>query len=164
MTTGDMFMRVEASRSGAIQGESTDDRHRGEIVVRGWSCGMHSPAGAGSSAGPTGRTSFDALRITKRPDSASTKLMAALRDNEILREVVLSVRRPGPQPLDHLVVVGQMGRVVELTLATGPDPEEPLVESLAFVFARITVEYRAQDETGRPGTGSSFTAETRQLV
>ena len=161
MSTGDMFLRVEAARTGTIRGESSDEAHRDEIVVHGWSWAMHSP---GTASGPTGRATFDSLRIIKRVDAASTALLSAMRHNENLKEIVLSVRKPGPEPVDYLVVTGELGRISDIEFQTGEDPDDPLVERLTLTLGRITVQYTLQDADGRPGTTTSFTADVRGIA
>jgi type VI secretion system secreted protein Hcp len=42
MSHGDMFLKVEGTRSGTIKGEANDQSHRDEIDVTGWSWGMRS--------------------------------------------------------------------------------------------------------------------------
>ena len=85
MPQGDMFLKVEGARSGAIKGEARDETHREEIDILSWSWGMRAQTAMGG-AGRASRASLSELRITKRVDSASTALMAAMRNNDLLNK------------------------------------------------------------------------------
>src|SRR5262245_51725062 len=69
MPHGDMFLKVESARAGAVKGEAMDSVHGGEIDVVDWSWGMSSPH-ALAGAGPAQRSALSELRIVKRADLA----------------------------------------------------------------------------------------------
>ena len=98
MAKGDMFLKLECARQGPIKGEAQDDLHQDEIDVLGWSWGMHAHS-AVSGGGASGKATLDELSITKRVDSASTGLMSAMRNNELIKKGILTVRKAGGDAL-----------------------------------------------------------------
>ena len=47
----------------------------------------------------------------KRVDSASTALMAAMRNNELIKKAVLTVRKAAATPLEYFKITIQNGRI-----------------------------------------------------
>jgi type VI secretion system secreted protein Hcp len=155
---GDMFLKVESARSGAIKGEANDSVHGGEIDVVGWSWGMRSASAMGGS-GPAAKSSLELLNVVKQVDSASTGLMSVMRNNDLVKKAVLSVRKSGGSPLDYFVVTIENGRITSYDVEAGGAENETLVEKVSFSFQKINVEYAGQDEKGQKKGGMSFTAE-----
>jgi type VI secretion system secreted protein Hcp len=161
MAQVDMFLKIEGARQGPIKGEAQDDQHPGEIDVVAWSWGMRGQS-ALSGAGSSARTSFNELNILKRVDSASTGLMAAMRNNEPIRKAVLTVRKAGGTALEYFRITLENGRVTLLEVksdASSVDAE--LTENLALSYQKINVEYVPQGADGQARGGMVFEAETR---
>lgn len=158
MSHGDMFLKVEGTRSGTIKGEANDQAHRDEIDVTGWSWGMRSASAMGG-AGTAAKTTVESLLLTKEVDSASTALMSVMRNNELLKKAVLSVRKAGGMPIDFLIVTLENARITSYDVGTQSDGSEKLVERLTFSFQKINVEYVGQDEKGQKKGGMNFAAE-----
>lgn len=156
MAIGDMFLKVETARQGVIKGESIDDKHRTEIDVKSWSWGM-SARSAIAGVGATGKATLDELRIVKKVDSASTALMAALRNNDEIKKATLCIRKAGGDPLEYLKITLQKARITQLGLDT---QESEIVERVSFAFQQITVDYVPQGAEGIGGGGMSFDART----
>jgi type VI secretion system secreted protein Hcp len=155
MAIGDMFLKVETARQGVIKGESADDKHKTEIDVLSWSWGMRAQS-AMAGAGPSSKATLDELRVVKRVDSASTALMSAMRNNELIKKATLIVRKAGGDPLEYLKVTVQNARITELGVETeGPE----VVERLSLSFQRVNVEYVPQGGDGLARGGMMFEAE-----
>lgn len=152
MPHGDMFLKIKGQKHGLIKGEAKDKEHMDEIDVLAWSWGME-----GSnvhSVTPTGKRTIQAVKITKRVDKASTALMSCLASNELIKEVVLAVRKAGGSgPLEYFKITMENARISSLfeRSGEGADPAT-LNEDLTIAFAKVTVEYREQSEEGL-GTG-----------
>jgi type VI secretion system secreted protein Hcp len=158
MAVGDMFLKIDGSRQGGIKGESRDDKHAGEIDVVSWSWGM--AAQTGLPGDDSGKSTVHELRVNKRVDSASTALMQSLRNNEILKSVVLTVRKAGSDPVEYFKIKLQNARVTGLTAESGPTETEPeLSERLSFTFDKVTVEYTPQGDDGRKRGALVFETE-----
>lgn len=159
MSKGDMHLRIEGKSTGAIRGESNVANHLGEIEVSEWSWGMSAASGLGG-AGAASRAALSELRITKGVDSASTALMAVMRNNEQIKKAVLSVRKAGGAPaIDYLQITIERGRITAFDVGTAAPDSPVLVERIAIAFEKIDVTYSAQDEKGAKKAASSFSAE-----
>jgi type VI secretion system secreted protein Hcp len=144
MAIGDMFLKVETARSGAIRGESHDDKHPDEIEVLSWSWGMRAHSDM-AGAGAASKATLNELRVTKKIDSASTALMSTLRGNEVIKKITLTVRKAGGNPLEYVKITLQQARLTEYSVdTTGPE----IVERLSFAFQSINVQYVPQGSDG----------------
>ena len=159
MAKGDMHLQMEGKSTGVIRGEANASAHLGEIEVREWSWGMSGASALGGS-GAASRTALSELRITKSVDSASTALMAVMRNNEQIKKAVLSVRKSGgPAAIDYLVITIERGRLTAFDIGTAAPDAPELVERLSIAFEKIDVAYSAQDEKGAKKASSTFNAE-----
>ena len=155
MALGDMFLKIETARQGVIKGESLDGNHTSEIDVVGWSWGMRGQTGmAGSGEGS--KATLNELDIVKLVDSASTGLMASMRNNELIKKATLTVRKAGSDPLEYFSITIQDGRITALDLQTdGVD----VTERVSLAFKRISVEYTPQGKDGMSRGGMLFETE-----
>jgi type VI secretion system secreted protein Hcp len=156
MAIGDMFLKVESARQGVVKGEAADEKHKAEIDVLSWSWGMHAHTDM-SSGGASGKATLDELRIVKNVDSSSTALMATLKNNEIVKKAVLTIRKSGGNPLEYLTITLQNARITDLALDTH---NTEVVERVAFAFQKINVEYKPQGADGLTRGSMMFDAET----
>jgi type VI secretion system secreted protein Hcp len=152
MARGDMFLKIETAKQGAIKGESQDGAHKNEIDVVGWSWGMQAHTSLGA-AGNAPKATVSELDILKRVDSASTALMSALRNNDLVKKAILIVRKSGASPLEYVKITVQDGRITALNVESA---ETELRERLTLSFKRINVEYTPQGEDGRARGSMSF--------
>jgi type VI secretion system secreted protein Hcp len=155
MALGDMFLKIETQRQGAIKGEALDQKHKSEIDVVSWSWGMRaqtSMAGAGDGS----KATLDEIEIVKRVDSASTGLMAALRNNDGIKLATLTVRKAGGEPFEYFKITVQKGRITGLSLSSSG---EDLFETMTLAFQSISVEYTPQGADGLSRGGMLFETE-----
>lgn len=158
MARADMFLKVEAARQGPIKGEASDGEHSGEIDVSGWSWGMQ---GNGTAFGAkSAHTTLQELVVRKAVDSASTGLMSALRNNEVIKRAVLTVRKAGGEAsVPFLTITVEQARIVSHRLNNIEDGAPELSEEVRIAFYRIKVEYRTQDSGGGGRGVSTFETE-----
>ena len=156
MAIGDMFLKVESARQGVIKGESNDEKHKAEIDIVSWSWGMRAQT-ALAGAGGSSKATLDELRVVKKIDSASTALMSAMRTNDQIKKVTLTVRKAGGNPLEYVKITLQNSRITELAVET---EGTELVERLGFAFEAINVEYTPQGSDGLARGGMFFEART----
>lgn len=152
----DIFLRVETAKQGAIKGESRDDKHKDEIDVHGWSWGMEAKSALGG-AGATAKASINQLNVVKAADSASTALMSAMRNNDLIKKAVLTVRKAGKIQHEYFRITIENGRITSLDIRTAD--AGGLTESLGLSFQKIKVEYVPQGEDGQPRGGMVFETE-----
>ena len=158
MAKGDMFLLIDGQKTGTVKGESSDKVYPGQIDVLGWSWGMSSSSAMGGS-GEGLKTSLSELRISKAVDSASTPLMSVMRNGELIKKAVLTVRKAGGVQIDYFTLTIERGRITSYEVGGQFSPE--LSEQLSIAFEKIEVQYFAQDEKGARKGGSMFNTEVR---
>ncbi|MET0975772.1 MAG: type VI secretion system tube protein Hcp [Leifsonia sp.] len=159
MTT-DLFLAIDG-----IPGESADAGHRDEIDVLSWGWDESAEAGGGygGGAGRVGRVSLQDFHFTHHVDRSSPLLLAACATGRHIRKAVLTVRRPGDDPIEYLVVTLEELTVGAVALAGSQEEDRP-TESVTLRFARITVEYRPQLPDGSLGAAVVFEADRSRNV
>lgn len=158
MSQADMFLKIEGTRQGPIKGDSVDPSHTDEIEVVGWNWGMD--VSAASFGAAQARTTLQELVVRKKVDRASTALMSALRANEPLKKVTLSVRKAGgASPVDYLKITIEKGRVMSHRIATVADGNPEVHEELRIAFFKVNVQYQPQTSQGGGGGATTFETE-----
>lgn len=159
MSQGDMFLKIEGARQGPIKGEAHDDKHADEIDVLGWSWGMRAATELGGG-GASARSTVNQLNVVKKVDRASTALMASLRNNELIKSAVLTIRKAGQNPLEYVVIGMQKVRLTALEVFSGePGEGAELTEKLSLAFQKISVTYVPQGPDGQPRGAMTFETE-----
>ncbi|TAH43468.1 MAG: type VI secretion system tube protein Hcp [Betaproteobacteria bacterium] len=159
MSKSDMFLKVEGARSGPIKGESRDDARKDEIDVLAWSWGMQARTEMGG-AGTTTKSSLREMLVSKRVDSASTPLMSAMRNNDLITKATLTVRKAGKAPLDYFTVTMENGRITSIDVESVGEEQPVLIERLSLSFQKISIEYVPQGEDGMGKGAMLFETET----
>ena len=158
MSQADMFLKIEGTRQGPIKGDSTDPGHTDEIDVLGWNWGMD--VSAASFGAASARTTLQELVVRKRVDRASTALMSALRANEPLKKVTLSVRKAGGEsPVDYLKITIEKARVMSHSIGSVADGSPDVHEELRIAFFKVNVQYQPQSAAGGSGGATTFETE-----
>lgn len=153
MAQGDMFLKIDGTRQGAIKGEARDARHKDEIDVLGWTWGIEGNQVDGYARA---KTVVRELRVTKRVDRATTALMSALRGNEVIRKAVLTVRKAGGvDPVEYYTISMEKARITSVLQQSGGDAAM-LTEEVGIAFSKVAVEYKPQGDDGLVRGGSAF--------
>lgn len=156
---GDMFLKIETAKQGPIKGEAQDDNHKDEIDVQDWSWGMEAKT-ALSGGGTSPKATLNELSIIKQVDSASTGLMSAMRNNDLIKKAVLTVRKAGGNPHEFFKISIENGRITALDVdTTSFTATGQLSERLSLAFQKINVEYVPQGPEGLPKGSMLFDAE-----
>ena len=159
MAQGDMFLKIESARQGPIKGEAQDENHKDEIDVSDWSWGMQAKTTL-SGGGDSPKATLNELSIVKQVDSASTGLMSAMRNNELIKKAVLTVRKAGGDPHEYFKITIEKGRITSLDVDTSSFVSSGyLSERLSLAFQKISVEYVPQGREGLPQGSMLFDAE-----
>ena len=139
----DVFIKIKG-----VEGESQDERHKGEIDVLSWSWGMSQGAkfGAGGGGGAA-KVSIQDLSLTKYVDCASNALMLACCKGTHIAEATLVVRKAGDKPLEYIKLV--LSNVLVSSLSNGGSAgQERPTESVALNFEQYRFEYVTQTAAG----------------
>jgi type VI secretion system secreted protein Hcp len=141
------FLKIDG-----IPGESTDDKHKGEIEVEAWSWGEVNPpppggVGAGAAAGKVQVRDFS---FTARVSKASPNLMRACASGKHFKDAVLTARKTGKPQAEFLTF--SLSDVLVSSYQTGGSEAEVLpTDSVGLAFSKIQLEYKQQKADGSLG-------------
>src|SRR3546814_21062242 len=77
-----------------IEGESLDEKHKGEIEIESFSWGVTNMGGGGrGGGGGTGTAEFSDINFSKQADTSTTKLVKAAAEGRHLRDEVIHCRK-----------------------------------------------------------------------
>ena len=139
----DYFLKLDG-----IDGESTDDKHKGEIDVLSWSWGVSQSgthqAGGGGGAGKASPTDLSFSMITCK---ASPKLYLACATGEHIKTAKLVVRKAGGEQQEYMSVL--LSDVLVSSYSTGGSGGGDLpMESFSLNFGKMEYEYKPQKADG----------------
>lgn len=144
MAAVDYFLKIEG-----VDGESTDDKHKGEIDIESFSWGVSQLGshGAGGGGG-AGKASFQDLHFTTNVGKSSPKLMLACATGEHLKKAVLTVRKAGKEQQEYYKVTLSDCLVSSYQSggSSGGDPRPN--DQFALNYAKIEFEYKPQKADG----------------
>jgi type VI secretion system secreted protein Hcp len=139
------FLRIDG-----IPGESTDDKHKGEIPVLAFSWGeAQSAPPASGGGGGAGKVSMGPLNVSALTSKASPPLLLACASGQHIKSATLTGRKAGKAALEYLTV--SMSDVLVSTYEVSAGDDTPM-DQVSLAFAKIQVEYREQKADGTPGT------------
>ena len=145
MAAVDYFLKLDG-----IDGESTDVKHKGELVLEsfGWGVSQLGGTPGGGGGGGAGKAQFQDLVFVHRTSKASPKLFLACATGQRLKSAILTARKAGKAPLEFLTI--KLGDVLVSSFQeTGTAGELPL-ETVSLAFAKLEIAYRPQSTTGKP--------------
>jgi type VI secretion system secreted protein Hcp len=146
----DMFIKI-----GDVKGESTDDKHKGEIDVLSWSWGATQAGTSGiGGGGGAGKVQLQDLTITKYIDKASPTLLKMCCDGSHIGTCLLTVRKAGGTALEYLKLTLD-GALVTSISTGGSGGQDRLTENVTLNFSKIKMEYTPQ--TGKGAGEASVT-------
>ena len=100
MAAVDYFLKIDG-----IDGESVDNKHKGEIEILSYSWGMsQSGAGAAGSGGGSGKVSIQDIHFTAKTSLASPNLMLACATGQHIKKAVITLRKAGGKQEEYLVI------------------------------------------------------------
>jgi type VI secretion system secreted protein Hcp len=142
----DFFLKLDG-----IEGESADDKHKGEIDLLSWSWGE---TNAGSMAhgggGGSGRVAVQDFHFVMRLQKASPKLMQACASGQHIGNAELACRKAGGKQEDYLKI--KFGDVMCSSYQAGGSNGSPdLNDQVSLNFSKIEFEYKEQKADGTLG-------------
>lgn len=163
MAKADMFLKIEGQSTGPIKGESSAPEHPEEIEILEWSWGMSGSTGLGGS-GSGVRTALSEMRFGKETDRATTQLMSVMRNNELIKKAVLTVRKAGTlPPVEFLTITLSNARLTSINLGTVTAGSPSLSEQFSMAFEQIEVRYAPQRKAGDKGADLTFQARVHNV-
>lgn len=139
-----------------IEGEATDDQHRGAIDVLSWSWGITNTAPAGGAGGSSGQGKAIAgeLHFMHVYDKASPVLAKKSVQGAHIRTAVLSTRRSGEGQRDFLKIT--LSDVLVTSISVLGAQDDQLSEAVSLTYGAIEVGYKPQDAAGGLGSEVRF--------
>lgn len=143
----DYFLKIDG-----IEGESTDDRHKGEIEILSWSwgetnAGTMTRGGGGAGAGKVQMQDF---HFVKSMDKASPALFLKCATGEHIKQATLTARKAGGDQQEYLKIT--LTDVLISSYQTGGSSGDVVpTDSFSLNFAKIEFEYKPQNPDGSLG-------------
>lgn len=141
--SADYFLKLEG-----VDGESTDDRHKGELEILSWSFGatQTSSHGAGGGGG-AGKVSMQDFHFTAHVSKASPRLYRSCATGEHIKQATLTVRKAGGGQQEYLVIKLSDVQITSYQLGASEGDIVP-TDQVSFNFTKIEFEYRPRTDAG----------------
>ena len=156
----DMFLKIEG-----VDGESADDKHKGEIDVLSFSWGMNQSGSMHvAGGGGTGKVNVQDMSITKYLDKATTVLMQKCATGKHFPKAILTCRKAGDKPVEYLKVTMEEVLVTGISSGGSQHDDDQPTESIMLNFATVNVEYTPQKADGSADASSALGFNIRKNV
>ena len=147
MAQVDYFLKITG-----VEGESTDDKHKGEIEVESFSYGATQQGiGHSGGGGGAGKVAMQDFHFVMRVSKASPKLFQACATGEHLKDATLVARKAGKEQQEYLKI--KLTDVLVSSFQQGGSGGSNVVpmDQISFNFAKFEVEYKEQKSDGSLG-------------
>jgi type VI secretion system secreted protein Hcp len=140
----DAFLKLDG-----IEGESTDDAHKGEIEVFSFSWGVtQTGTTGGGGGGGAGKASFQDIHFAQRTSKASPLLFKACATGQHIKKAVLTVRKAGGRQQLEFIKIELEDVLISSYLPSGDTGGDAPVEEVALNFSKIQFTYTPQKADG----------------
>jgi type VI secretion system secreted protein Hcp len=147
MAQVDYFLKLDG-----VTGESTDDKHKGEIDLESFSWGVANQGTAGYGGGQgAGKAIAQDLQCTKKTDKASPTLFIACATGQHFKDALVTVRKAGGQQLEYLKYKLEGVMVTSFQAMGAPGGNGLVHESFALNYAKLEMVYKEQKADGTLG-------------
>ena len=141
MAAVDYFLKIDG-----IQGESRDDRHKDEIEIESFSWGeTQSGTFAAGGGGGAGKVSAQDFHFTMPVNKASPALFLACAQGDHIKNAILTCRKAAREEFMKVTMSDLLVSSFRIGGAGGLVP----ADQISLNFAKIEVEYKEQDATGK---------------
>jgi len=143
MAAVDYFLKIDG-----IQGESKADKHKDEIDIQSFSWGAtQSGTFAVGGGGGAGKVSMQDFHFTMPDNKASPALFLACAQGDHIKNAILTCRKAGKKPVEFLKFT--LSNVLISSFQIGGTGGVVPTDQISLNFAKIEVEYKEQDATGK---------------
>ena len=138
-----------------VDGESTHQDHKGEIVVLSWAWGVQNDSSAATGGGRgKGKATPGDIHFTHEYDKASPVLAKKCAQGTHFPTVVLTSRKSGEGQKDFMKIT--MKEVFITSVQNSGSAGGDIMESVSMAYASIEFSYKAQDAKGGLGGEVKF--------
>lgn len=147
MAQTDYFLKIDG-----VDGESTDDKHKGEIDIMSFSWGAANSGSAGQGGGlGSGKVAPADFSITKRTDKSSPNLYIACATGQHFKSAVLVCRRAGGGQQEYLKITMEDVLVSSyMNSGSGGDEVVPN-DQVSLNYGKLEFSYKEQKADGSLG-------------
>jgi type VI secretion system secreted protein Hcp len=148
MARVDYFLKIAG-----VDGESTDDKHKGEIEVESFSWGQQQTGSAGhGGGGGAGKVIPQDFHFVKKLDKSSPVLMIACATGMHYKTAVLTARKAGGGAQQEYLKIS-MEEVLISSYQTGGSSGSEIIptEQISLNFAKLEISYKEQKPDGSLG-------------
>lgn len=146
MAAVDYFLKLKG-----IDGESTDDKHKGEIDLQSfsWGCTQSGTMAFGGGGG-AGKVQMQDFHFVMRVNKASPKLMLACASGEHIPEAVLTCRKAGKEQQEYMKL--KFSDVLVSSYQVGGAHGDVIpMDQISLNYSKIEFEYKEQKADGTLG-------------
>ena len=156
----DMFLMLDG-----IKGESSDDKHKGEIDIESFSWGLAQTGSGNRGTGSgTGKVDVADIIITKRMDKSSPTLQLACANGKHIAKGKITMRKAGENPLDYLTVDLESILISSYQVGAAGGGHEVPSETISLNFVKVKTEYWTQSDKGAKGENANFSWDVAKNV
>ena len=142
------FLKIDG-----IEGESTNDAHKGEIDVESWSWGVSQsgPSGSGIGAG-SGKATFQHMQFVARISKASPKLFLSCATGTHHKVATLSGARTAGKTVDYLKY--KLSDVQVSSVQHSDSEVGAPMEQFSLQYRKFEMSYTPQTSSGKLGVAA----------
>jgi len=152
----DAFLKIDG-----ITGESTDNKHKGEIEVLSFSWGVKQTTSTGGSGGGAGRAQVSDFSIVKHVDTASPQLFVAVCSGERFKDALFTLSKAGGKGEAVNFLKIKLADVLISSFQSSGD-DSP-TEQVSLNFAKIEMSVRNAQGQWTQGESCDFFKDTGNL-
>jgi type VI secretion system secreted protein Hcp len=147
MAQVDYFLKVDG-----VDGESSDDKHKGEIELESFSFGATN-AGSFSSGGGggSGKVALADFNFVKKVDKASAKLFTSCATGEHIKTATLVCRKAGKDQQEFLTII--LSPILVSSFQNGGSAGSDIIptDQVSLSYGKIEFKYKEQKPDGSLG-------------
>lgn len=135
---------------GDIKGESTDSKHKDEIVILSYTQSW-------ANGGGTTKVNCNDVRVTKVIDKSSTALIMGVVTNKHYPTAVITFRNAGKSQIEYYKVTLTDVLLNSISQTdTSPTDATSILEQVSMTAAKFKFQYTPQNQDGSPGATLTF--------
>ena len=145
----DAFLKMETP---GVDGESTDDKHTGEIEIASFSLGVihEQTVGSATGGGGSGRAQIHTIHLTKDADKSSSVLFQHCAVGTHFDKVTLCVRKAGGSQMEYLKFTMNTVFVTSYQIGSASG-QESATEQVSLAAGKLAFDYTPQKTDGTAG-------------
>src|SRR5262245_40331657 len=147
MSQVDYFLKLEG-----IPGESTDDKHKGEIELESFSWGETNTGSGGHGGGAgAGKVVPNDFHFVKKLDKASPVLFMNCAIGQHIKSAILTARKAGGGQQEYLKVTMEDVLISSYQVGGSGHSDVVPMDQVSMNFAKLEMSYKEQKPDGSLG-------------